>query len=681
MAATTLPVPPLGVEGGADDLKSPRTVAMMAAASVPLPLTPGRPAAEARPTAAPTPPAGPKKPAKTKKQQPARQVGATARPAPKAAAAAPSQSARAAPKQLIGHASAAWDAAKPALLRLATYAGTLIFWLCFQILSGVSRAVNAVTGQPAWNAALLAQVRAAEPVPDADTAAARAAEVTRLLRLHGDGSLSAATAVNPEFEWFIAKFDAPASGIDGALAWCDAAGYGRRVAMAVGDPLAAPADWPALAATFAAAHPGRAQFWHASAEFAAVLDGMGGFFVNDFGAETVIDLRVRFFWEGWRAWWVGGWERGLPAPALSPLFFFLRAPHFSRFPSLSLQEFAYGGRAKKLKVDIKAALARCDVREVTELNAAERAALAGLTGECCCFLVGSGEGKVGWRIFFFAHTPTHAHPPTPTHTHTHSDSWTGRKAVSDRRLRCFARALEWESVQLGAAGGHARLFVATAKQAGGGGDTTPTPITPSTLDAFVLCDPLWKGGRIVGYCPAASQARASAHHGTIKALYEAAMAAARADLAAAAAPGSPPDAPTPSTFTLGLSPVYDLSAEVFTRARLLRDAHLFLRTCGNGLYAYQAVGGAKARWGGAGKGVPGVSSPHVYIAQPTWAPWTLELLDMWVCLRFVGIGRGVNATAAKLLGWGEGGGRGGKEVGEQEEEGRGGGRSARALAA
>ena len=182
---------------------------------------------------------------------------------------------------------------------------------------------------------------------------------------------------------------------------------------------------------------------------------------------------------------------------------------------------------------------------------------------------------------------------------------------------------------------------------------------------------------MIGYCPAVSQAREGAHHGVIKALYEAAMAAARADLALADASPLDTSLPAPATFTLGLAPVYDLSAEVFTRARLLRDAHLFLRTCGNGLYAYQAVGGAKARWGGAGKGVPGVTSPHVYIAQRTWAPWTLELLDMWVCLRFVGIGRGVHATARKLVGWETGAGAAGKKgVSEGEDERDGGAKRA-----
>lgn len=243
-----------------------------------------------------------------------------------------------------------------------------------------------------------------------------------------------------------------------------------------------------------------------------------------------------------------------------------------------------------------------------------------------------------------------------------SGAWVNRKAVSDRRLRCFARDIDWATLALGGPGG-ARLFVATAKN---GASNSPAPITPASLDAFVLLDPLWKGGRVVGYCPAVSQARAAAHHGTIKALYEAAMAAARSDLAVADARPGDPSLPAPATFTLGLAPVYDLTAEVYTRARLLRDAHLFLRTCGNGLYAYQAVGGAKARWGGAGKGVPGVASPHVYIAQRTWAPWTLELLDMWVCLRFVGIGRGVHATAAKLTGWGQTGGEKAREGGEDK---------------
>jgi hypothetical protein len=182
----------------------------------------------------------------------------------------------------------AWAAGVPALLALATYAGTCVFLMCFYILAPLSRVVNWWYGTPPWSAALLReQEQTVLPPPDP----ARAAHVARLLRAHGDGSLSAATGINPEFQWFVTALDAPGTGIDGALAYCVAAGYGRRVAMAVGDPAAARADWPALAAAFTAAHPD-AQFWHASSAFAGVLDAMGGFFVNDFGAETVIDLRV-----------------------------------------------------------------------------------------------------------------------------------------------------------------------------------------------------------------------------------------------------------------------------------------------------------------------------------------------------------------------------------------------------
>jgi len=176
--------------------------------------------------------------------------------------------------------------------------------MCFYILSPAARAVNWWQGKPAWSAALLEEEEAAASAlspPDPATADARAAAVARLLRSHGDGSLSAATAVNPEFRWFVPEFDAPETGIDGALAYCTAAGYGRRVSMVVGDPACAPADWGALAAAFVAAHPD-AQFWHASAAFAAELDRMGGFFVNDFGAETVIDLRVRRGGRGGAHW-------------------------------------------------------------------------------------------------------------------------------------------------------------------------------------------------------------------------------------------------------------------------------------------------------------------------------------------------------------------------------------------
>ena len=163
--------------------------------------------------------------------------------------------------------------------------------MCFYILAPASRLVNWWRGTPAWSAARLVEEQGGDehpPPPDP----ARAALVASLLRLHGDGSLSAATAINPEFQWWVADLDAPGVGLEGAIPFVVAAGYGRRVSMAVGDPVADPAHWPALAAAFIAARPD-AQFWHASAAFAGVLDKLGGFYVNDFGAETVIDLRVR----------------------------------------------------------------------------------------------------------------------------------------------------------------------------------------------------------------------------------------------------------------------------------------------------------------------------------------------------------------------------------------------------
>ena len=92
----------------------------------------------------------------------------------------------------------------------------------------------------------------------------------------------------------------------------------------------------------------------------------------------------------------------------------------------NLQTFAYGGRAKKLKTDIKAALGRCDVREVAaaELGPGSEAAaaLAGLTGGWK-WVGGDGVeegqaagghcgGAAGWT-----HSgptlPSHAHPPHP----------------------------------------------------------------------------------------------------------------------------------------------------------------------------------------------------------------------------------------------------------------------------
>ena len=98
---------------------------------------------------------------------------------------------------------------------------------------------------------LEAELAARPPRPPAE-AARRAAAITRLLRLYGGGSLSVITVVNPEFEWWIPHLDAPEAGLEdeGAVAFCWAAGYGRRVAMVVGDPLAPRSAWAALVAAF-----------------------------------------------------------------------------------------------------------------------------------------------------------------------------------------------------------------------------------------------------------------------------------------------------------------------------------------------------------------------------------------------------------------------------------------------
>lgn len=290
MASKALP-PPAPVEWprwekGADccgGLASPRTLALTAASRVPLPPTPrdGPPA--------PAPPKA--KPGKNKHKSGG--VGSAApRPvaAPKAKAAGPAPAPPPDASARLAR-TRAWAASVPALLALATYAGTAIFLMCFYILAPASRLVNWWRGTPAWSAARLVEEQGGDehpPPPDP----ARAALVASLLRLHGDGSLSAATAINPEFQWWVADLDTPGVGLEGAIPFVVAAGYGRRVSMAVGDPVADPAHWPALAAAFIAARPD-AQFWHASAAFAGVLDKLGGFYVNDFGAETVIDLRVR----------------------------------------------------------------------------------------------------------------------------------------------------------------------------------------------------------------------------------------------------------------------------------------------------------------------------------------------------------------------------------------------------
>jgi lysylphosphatidylglycerol synthetase-like protein (DUF2156 family) len=77
----------------------------------------------------------------------------------------------------------------------------------------------------------------------------------------------------------------------GSQPYVTAKAYGRAIAVGIGDPLAAPRDWPALAAAFKAALP-HASFMHVGPAYARVLQERLGFAIADMGAETNILVRA-----------------------------------------------------------------------------------------------------------------------------------------------------------------------------------------------------------------------------------------------------------------------------------------------------------------------------------------------------------------------------------------------------
>lgn len=62
------------------------------------------------------------------------------------------------------------------------------------------------------------------------------------------------------------------------------------VVSAVGDPLAPYSQWPYLTDLFLKEFP-QAYFYHASEKYAALLHNMG-YYINDVGAETTLQVRV-----------------------------------------------------------------------------------------------------------------------------------------------------------------------------------------------------------------------------------------------------------------------------------------------------------------------------------------------------------------------------------------------------
>lgn len=120
------------------------------------------------------------------------------------------------------------------------------------------------------------------PVDAARGAASEAwRRVGPYLRRHGGSAVAASTLWNPEFTHCFAP------GV-GSLPYVVARGFGRAVAVAVGDPLAPRGAWRGLAAAFLQAFP-NGRFAYASEAFAALLRAEFGLSVSDLGAETTID--------------------------------------------------------------------------------------------------------------------------------------------------------------------------------------------------------------------------------------------------------------------------------------------------------------------------------------------------------------------------------------------------------
>ena len=113
-----------------------------------------------------------------------------------------------------------------------------------------------------------------------------------LVRAHGADTVAHASVVGPEFRHYIVP------GV-GSIAFAIATGAGRRVPMALGDPLAPLSAWPTLVDAFLAdivvADCGlprqHATFWHASPVYAEWLATRYPCFRADaFGAETRLDI-------------------------------------------------------------------------------------------------------------------------------------------------------------------------------------------------------------------------------------------------------------------------------------------------------------------------------------------------------------------------------------------------------
>ena len=407
------------------------------------------------------------------------------------------------------------------------------------------------------------------PTPTPITPAAITTIVRPLVRSHGADTLAHASVVSPEFRHYIVP------GV-GSIAFAIATGAGRRVPMALGDPLAPLSAWPTLVDAFLAdiveADCGlprqHATFWHASPVYAEWLASRYPLFRADaFGAETRLDVT---------AW-------------------------------------THTTRTRTLRRDARQARdAGVVVYEVSDedLDApGARAALASL-----------------------------------------SAAWRAGKAVSDRPLRAFCRTPDWASLRLGNDQG-GRLFVAVVKPSGAKGvEAEKPPISAASLAGVVLLDPLWSEGSVTGYFPTLNQMAPWAHQGTLKAAYEAVLAALKTETGV-------------KTLNLGFAPAF-ASHAASARLPTARPTGFAppltaaAYTYGNALYAFTALAASKTRWAGASfdgragafGASAGASLAHAYIVHGHTRLTPLAAVDLALCLRWLGFWDTLAGAVAQVAG-------------------------------
>lgn len=103
------------------------------------------------------------------------------------------------------------------------------------------------------------------------------------MRLYGRNAVANSQLFNPEFIHFYIP------GV-GSLPYVVADIYYRVVVIAIGDPLTHKSAWRSITEKFKAQFP-TAFFYHASEEYARLLHDMG-YYINDVGAETTLQVRA-----------------------------------------------------------------------------------------------------------------------------------------------------------------------------------------------------------------------------------------------------------------------------------------------------------------------------------------------------------------------------------------------------